>query len=63
VDPRGSLDDLEKKKFFTLPGLDLRPLGRPVAIPTELSRLLEICTVSNIGIYSSSDKVGVVYLL
>jgi hypothetical protein len=24
----GSLDDVEKRKFLTLPGLELRPLGR-----------------------------------
>jgi hypothetical protein len=29
VDPRASLDDLEKRKFLTLPRLKLRPLGRP----------------------------------
>jgi hypothetical protein len=29
VDPRASLDNLEKRKFLTLPGLELRPLGRP----------------------------------
>jgi hypothetical protein len=29
VGPRTSLDDVEKGKFLTLPGLDLRPLGRP----------------------------------
>jgi hypothetical protein len=30
VDPRAGLDDVEKKKFLTLPGLQLtRPLGRP----------------------------------
>jgi hypothetical protein len=29
VDPRGGLDDLEKRKFLTLPGLELRPLSRP----------------------------------
>jgi hypothetical protein len=28
VDPTAGLDDVEKKKFFTLPGLELRPLGR-----------------------------------
>jgi hypothetical protein len=27
--PRASLDDLEKRKFLTLPGFELRPLGRP----------------------------------
>jgi hypothetical protein len=28
--PRVGLDDVEKTKFLTLPGLELRPLGRPV---------------------------------
>jgi hypothetical protein len=28
VDPRASLADLEKRKFLTLPGLELRPLSR-----------------------------------
>jgi hypothetical protein len=29
VDPRADLDDVEKRKFLTLLGLELRPLGRP----------------------------------
>jgi hypothetical protein len=29
VGPRAGLDDEEKRKFLTLPGLELRPLGRP----------------------------------
>jgi hypothetical protein len=29
VDPRAGLDDMEKWKFLTPPGLELRPLGRP----------------------------------
>jgi hypothetical protein len=29
VDPRASLDVLEERKFFTLPGLELRHLRRP----------------------------------
>jgi hypothetical protein len=29
VGPRAGLDDVEKRKFFTLPGLELWPLGRP----------------------------------
>jgi hypothetical protein len=28
VDPRDSLD-VQKRKFLTIPGLELRPLGRP----------------------------------
>jgi hypothetical protein len=29
VNPGAGLDDLEKRKFLTLLGLELRPLGRP----------------------------------
>jgi hypothetical protein len=29
VGPRAGLDDVEKRKFLTLLGLELRPLGRP----------------------------------
>jgi hypothetical protein len=29
VDPRAGLDDVEKKRFLTLPRFELRPLGRP----------------------------------
>jgi hypothetical protein len=29
VDPRAGLDDVEKRKFLTLPELELRPLDRP----------------------------------
>jgi hypothetical protein len=29
ADPRAGLDDVEKRKFLTVPGLELRPLGRP----------------------------------
>jgi hypothetical protein len=29
VEPRTGLNDMEKRKFLTLPGLEFRPLGRP----------------------------------
>jgi hypothetical protein len=29
VDPKAGLDDMEKRKFLILPGLELRPLGCP----------------------------------
>jgi hypothetical protein len=29
VDPRAGLDDVDKRKFLTLAGLELRPFGRP----------------------------------
>jgi hypothetical protein len=31
VGPTGSVDDVEKRKYLTLPGLELRPLGRPAS--------------------------------
>jgi hypothetical protein len=42
VGPKAGLNDVEKGKFLTLPGLEIRPLGRPArssrytdyAIPT-----------------------------
>jgi hypothetical protein len=36
VDPRAGVDDMEKRKFLTLLGLELQTLSRPVAIPTAL---------------------------
>jgi hypothetical protein len=39
VNPRACLEDVEKKKFLTPPGLELRPLGRP-ARSQSLYRLL-----------------------
>jgi hypothetical protein len=38
VGPRAGLDDVEQRKFFTLAGLELRPLGRP-ALSQSLYRL------------------------
>jgi hypothetical protein len=32
VDFRAGLDDLEKRKFLTLPGLELRPLGQKIIV-------------------------------
>jgi hypothetical protein len=29
VDPTAGLDDVEKRKFLVLPGLEIRPLGCP----------------------------------
>jgi hypothetical protein len=48
VDPRVGLDDVEKRKFLALPGLEFRPLGRParsqslyipITVPPSISRL------------------------
>jgi hypothetical protein len=43
VGPRAGLDDMEKRKFLTLPGLELRPLGRP-SRSQSLYRLRYYCT-------------------
>jgi hypothetical protein len=32
VDSRAGLDSVEKRKFLTLPGLVIRPLGRPARV-------------------------------
>jgi hypothetical protein len=37
VDPTAGLDNVQKTKFLTLPGLELRPLGHP-ARSRSLSR-------------------------
>jgi hypothetical protein len=34
VDPRAGLDDVEKRKFLALPGLELRPLDRRARSPS-----------------------------
>jgi hypothetical protein len=55
VYPRAGLDEVEKRKFLTLPGLELQPsVAQPVAsrIPAELSRLL-----TSIG-YSSYTHIS-----
>jgi hypothetical protein len=45
VGPRAGLDDVEKRKFLTLPRLELRPLGRQawhsVAISAPVSHTLQ----------------------
>jgi hypothetical protein len=43
VNPRVDLDDVEKLKFFTLPGLELRPFGRPTR-SKSVYRLRYCCT-------------------
>jgi hypothetical protein len=51
VDPRAGLDNMEERKFLTLPGLDLRPLGLP-ARSQLLYRLLLT------GLYSSCMQIA-----
>jgi hypothetical protein len=48
LDPRAGLDDVEKRKFLTLPGLELRPFSRP-ACSQALCRL-RYCKHGNVRI-------------
>jgi hypothetical protein len=41
VNPRAGLDDLEKRKFLTLLGLELRTLGRPIRIQWYYEQILK----------------------
>jgi hypothetical protein len=52
VDPRAGLDNVEKRKFLKLPGLELRPLGRPASRNNDydllaLDRAFGKCAKSN----------------
>jgi hypothetical protein len=63
VGPRAGLDNVEKRKFLTLPGLELRPLGSP-ARSQSLYRLrypgcpVSEHRVSQITILQSAEQVG-----
>jgi hypothetical protein len=62
VDPRVSLDDMEERKFLTLPGLELRPLGRP-ARSQSLYRLRYPGSKGKVKIQitKSADKWGLIF--
>jgi hypothetical protein len=59
MDPRAGFDDVEKRKFLTLPGLKLRsplsPSPQPVVIPTTLSRLMCAVFYTESTAYSLGD--------
>jgi hypothetical protein len=60
MDPRGGLDDVEKRIFLTLPGLELRPLGRP-ARDQSLHRLRYPGSFK--GRYTESNWIGLNFVL
>jgi hypothetical protein len=59
VDPIVGLDDLEKRKFFTLPGLELRPVSRP-ARSQPLYRLRYPDSSINVEVSKITGKVDVI---
>jgi hypothetical protein len=54
VGHRAGLDDVEKRKFLTLPGLELRPLGRP-------ARSQSLYRLHYVIFYRECVKYSVVY--
>jgi hypothetical protein len=53
VGPRAGLDNLEKRKFLILPGLEIRPLGRP-ARSQSLDQLVPVVTSKEVdGIFET----------
>jgi hypothetical protein len=48
VDPRAGVDDVEDRKFLTLLGLELRPLGRPARLRYPASFSLEGATCKKV---------------
>jgi hypothetical protein len=53
--PRAGLDDVENRKFLTLTGLELQPLGHP-AHSQSLYQLHYLSSVENI--YTNIPKIG-----
>jgi hypothetical protein len=49
VDLRAGLDDLEKRKFFTLPGFELRPLVQVEVVYRSLYIIYNSHTVKVLG--------------
>jgi hypothetical protein len=47
MDPRAGLDDLEKRKFLTLRGLELRPLGMSFKTFTKLGNMTGPCGIKS----------------
>jgi hypothetical protein len=67
VEPRADLDDVEKRKFLTLLGLELRPLGRPVrsqslywlryfGSPQVFSRKIKLLVVGLEGLVAKTNR-------
>jgi hypothetical protein len=47
MDPRAGLDDGEKRKYLTLPGLDHRTLGRPARSQSLYRILIRVIKYAN----------------
>jgi hypothetical protein len=59
VDPRAGLDGVEKKKFVTLPGFELRPLG----CPAHSQSLYDYATPAPVYKLAPVRHVGQTYII
>jgi hypothetical protein len=55
VGPRAGLDDVEKRKFLTIPGLELQPLGSP-ALSQSLYRLLSLLGIQGASYFGLNTQ-------
>jgi hypothetical protein len=62
VDLRAGLEDVEERKAFKLPGLELRPLSRSVAIPTGTLYPLRINEVGREAHHSPPSNARVIII-
>jgi hypothetical protein len=63
VDPRTGLDHTEKWKFLTIPGVELRPFGRPARIQS-LYRLRYPGSLKNmVHLYISTNSTDKLFSL
>jgi hypothetical protein len=58
VDPRAGLDDVEKKKFLPLPGLEIRSLGRRARSQSLYRLRYPSCVVSNASNRNNDVQLG-----
>jgi hypothetical protein len=57
VDPRADLDDVVKRKFLTLPGLELRPLGRPARLfPSSGKKHIQMGPTDRASLYIRTQE-------
>jgi hypothetical protein len=60
VGPRAGLDDVEKRKFLYLPGLELRPLGRPLR-SQSLYRLHYPVSITSVSVYYTTYRYRLLF--
>jgi hypothetical protein len=68
VDPGAGLNDVQKKKLLALPGLQLRPLGRPARSQSQYrlrysaSQQILVCTRNSICCHIFSTMPLIIFI-